>query len=498
MNHNSYMPENVIIKQRDYTDDYEARERKGKGSERGLFNEKNNSKIYIYNNEDLRREKWNKDILSGKRNDRNEGSIGYQILTQNSSDKKKILKSPLKNERSKLDITNNGSNSSLLNYTIKLNKSSQKTELLSMMDENYRILYDQINKVLIDNVDTFVIGFIGRENVGKTTIVSHFSKIKNNKRGAKLISKKDTVGIDMYITEERVIILDTQPILRKFKSEKKRRNYENSIPDHYSKEPDLWNSIQSFQFALFLFSICHVIVAVSDDINDISLWQFIRTIEKIKQESYEIPNNIMKSQFKPKALDDDLKNQNDNIIEDNDIYPKVVFINNKCTPEYFSLEVARNYNKKFNRYFKGSKLKLNGLIKMPNITPENATNIANFFFLPFYKVQDNQNSKLQNNSKNINKHIFKLLIDKLRQQIYSIPRKNIYPLLEQEKKNTNVQEKMKYSINSLSINSYQKLSEKEWFAMAGKIWENIKVNFVNESAKLIEDSWKSSSKNLSN
>ncbi|KAL6594425.1 hypothetical protein U3516DRAFT_916372 [Neocallimastix sp. 'constans'] len=491
MNHNSYMPENVIIKQRDYTDDYEARERKGKGSERGLFNEKNNSKIYIYNNEDLRREKWNKEILSGKRNDRNNGSNGYQILTQNSSDKKKVLKSSLKGERGKMDMSKNDNNSSYSNYSIKINKSSQKTELFSMMDENYRILYDQINKVLLDNVDTFVIGFIGRENVGKTTIVSHFSKIKNNKRGPKLISKKDTVGIDMYITEERVIILDTQPILRKFKSEKKRKNYENSIPENYSKEPDLWNSIQSFQFALFLFSICHVIVAVSDDINDISLWQFIRTIEKIKQETYGIPNNKSKNQYKQKTEENN-ENQNINNIEEDDIYPKVVFINNKCTPEYFSLEVARNYNKKFNRYFKDSKLKLNGLIKMPNITPENAINVANFYFLPFYKSQENQNSKSQGNNKNINKHIFKILIDKLRQQIYSIPRNNVYPLLEQ-KKNNEIQEKMKYSLNSLSINSFPKLSEKEWFTMSGKIWENIKVNFVNESAKLIEDSWKSSS-----
>jgi len=493
MNHNSYIPENVIIKKRDSTDDYEARERKGKGSERGLFNEKNNSKIYIYNNEDLRRDKWNKDIYNGKRND---GNLAYQLLTQNSSEKKKILKSSIKK-----DSSNSGSNSSLPINSIKLNKANQKTELLSMMDENYRILYDQINKILLENVDAFVIGFIGRENVGKTTIVSHFSKIKSNKRGPKLISKKDTVGIDMYITEERVIILDTQPILRKFKSEKKRRNYENSIPENYSKEPDLWNSIQSFQFALFLFSICHVIVAVSDNINDIDLWQFIRTVEKIKNESQGVPNEndnkLLKIQYNNNYQFNNqnditsVKEKNKNV---NDLYPKIIFINNKCTSEYFSLEVARSYNKRFNKYFKDSKLKINGLVKMPKITPENATNIANFFFLPFYKTQDNQNNKTQNNSKNINKHYFKLLIDTLRQQIYSIPRNNIYPLLEQEKKSINIHdEKMKYSLNSLSINSYPKLSEKEWLVMAGKIWDNIKINFVNENAKLIADNWKASS-----
>jgi len=485
MNHNSYMPENVIIKKRDYTDDFEARERKGKGSERGLFDEKNNSKIYIYNNEDLRRDKWNKDIYNGKRND---GNVSYQILTQNSSDKKKISKY-LKNDRGKLDMSNGG-NTSMSNYSVKLNKSNQKTELLSFMDENYRILYDQINKVLVDHVDAFVIGFIGRENVGKTTIVSHFSKIKNNKRGAKLISKKDTVGIDMYLTEERVIILDTQPILRKFKSEKKRRNYENSIPEHYSKEPDLWNSIQSFQFALFLFLICHVVVAVSDDINDMSLWHFIRTIENIKHESYGTPNNIPNKQYKYKILENISRQSDDDSTIDDDLYPKVIFINNKCSPEYFSLEVARNYNRKFNRYFKNSSLKVRGLIKMPEISPENATNIANFFFLPFYKTQDNQNNKSQNNSKNINKHKFKILIDNLRQQIYSIPRSNLNPLLEQENKKFNINDRMKYSINSLSINAFPKLSEKEWFIMSQKIWINIKINFVNENAKLIEESWK--------
>jgi len=482
MNHNSYIPENVIIKKRDYTDDYEARERKGKGSERGLFDEKNNSKIYIYNNEDLRRDKWNnKDILNGKRN---EG--GYQILTQNSSDKKKILKSTQKNDRGKNEISN-GSNSSQ-NFSAKLNKVNQKTELLSMMDENYRILYDQINKVLVENVDAFVIGFIGRDNVGKTTIVSHFSKIKNNKRGPKLISKKDTVGIDMYITEERVIILDTQPILRKFKSDKKRKNYENNIPENYSNEPELWNSIQSYQFALFLFLICHVVIVVSDDINDINLLHFIKTIEKIiKQESNVMPKSILKNSQKNKQNN----NQNENNSKD-DPFPKIIFVNNKCTSDYFSLEVARNYNKKINKYFKDSKLSVNGLVKMPNITPENATNIANFFFLPYYKSQDNQNNKTQNNNKNIYKHLFKLLIDNLRQQIYNIPRNNTKLLLDQDIKNIN--EKKKYPFNSLSVNSFPKLSEKDWFLLSQKIWENIKVNFVNDSAKLIEDNWKASPK----
>ena len=482
MNHNSYIPENVIIKKRDYTDDYEARERKGKGSERGLFDEKNNSKIYIYNNEDLRKDKWNnKDILNGKRN---EG--GYQILTQNSSDKKKILKSTQKNDRGKNEISN-GSNSSQ-SFSTKLNKGSQKTELLSMMDENYRILYDQINKVLVDNVDAFVIGFIGRDNVGKTTIVSHFSKIKNNKRGPKLISKKDTVGIDMYITEERVIILDTQPILRKFKTDKKRKNYENNIPESYSGEPELWNSIQSFQFALFLFLICHIVIVVSDDINDISLLHFIKTIEKIiKQEPNAMPKGILKNSQKNKPNN----NQNENNSKD-DPFPKIIFVNNKCTSDYFSLEVARNYNKKINKYFKDSKLNVSGLVKMPNITPENATNIANFFFLPYYKSLDNQNNKTQNNNKNIYKHLFKLLIDNLRQQIYNIPRNNTKLLLDQDIKSIN--EKKKYPFNSLSLNSFPKLSEKDWFLLTQKIWDNIKVNFVNDSAKLIEDNWKASPK----
>ncbi|ORX49273.1 hypothetical protein BCR36DRAFT_404766 [Piromyces finnis] len=487
MNHNSYMPENVIIKKRDYTDDYEARERKGKGKERGLFDEKNNSKIYIYNNEDLRRDKWSKDVYNGKRNDSN---VSYQILTQNSSDIKKILKSPLKSERGKQDLSNGG-NSSLL--STKLNKANQKTELLSLMDENYRILYDQVNKVLVDKVDAFVIGFIGHENVGKTTIVSHFSKIKNNKKGPKLISKKDTVGIDMYLTEERVIILDTQPILRKFKSEKRRRNYENSIPENYSKEPDLWNSIQSFQFALFLFLICHVVVAVSDDINDVSLWQLIKTIENI-MESYGSSSD-KKNKYEYNALENNINRQYniDGDRDNNDIYPKIVFVNNKCTPEYFSLEVARNFNRKLNKYFKDSKLKVKGLIKMPDITPENATNVANFFFLPFYKSQDNQNSKTQN-SKNVNKHIFKLLIENLRQQIYHIPRKNMHSLLEQENKISNINDRMKHtSVNSLSINTFPKLYEKEWFMISQKIWENIKINFVNENAKLIEESLKTTS-----
>lgn len=72
-----------------------------------------------------------------------------------------------------------------------------------------------------------------------------------------------TSGIDFFVTKNRVIYLDTQPILSGSTIDYS-TCYDQKKPaaDFASMETNL--ELQSLQFAAFLFSVCHVVIFVQD------------------------------------------------------------------------------------------------------------------------------------------------------------------------------------------------------------------------------------------
>lgn len=83
-----------------------------------------------------------------------------------------------------------------------------------------------------------------------------------------------TNGIDFFVTKNRVIFLDTQPILStsvidyasSFEQKK-------TTTDFVNTETNL--ELQSLQFAAFLFSVCHVIIFVQDWFVDPNLVRYL-------------------------------------------------------------------------------------------------------------------------------------------------------------------------------------------------------------------------------
>lgn len=72
-----------------------------------------------------------------------------------------------------------------------------------------------------------------------------------------------TGGIDIFITKNRVIYLDTQPILSLSVIEQTALlEQKKTSSDFINAETNL--ELQSLQFAAFLFSVCHVIIFVQD------------------------------------------------------------------------------------------------------------------------------------------------------------------------------------------------------------------------------------------
>lgn len=72
-----------------------------------------------------------------------------------------------------------------------------------------------------------------------------------------------TNGIDFYVSKNRIIYLDTQPILSSSIIDNTTLfDQKKGTSDFVNPETNL--ELQSLQFAAFLFSVCHVIIFVQD------------------------------------------------------------------------------------------------------------------------------------------------------------------------------------------------------------------------------------------
>jgi len=89
-----------------------------------------------------------------------------------------------------------------------------------------------------------------------------------------------TTGIDMLVTGERVVLLDTQPILSEAMLDQFTQN-KGLVPPGLS--PETYLEILSLQLAIFLFTVCHVVLIVLDTTDSIdNTFKFLWTVERMK------------------------------------------------------------------------------------------------------------------------------------------------------------------------------------------------------------------------
>ena len=108
--------------------------------------------------------------------------------------------------------------------------------------------------------------FQGGQGVGKSTIMSlltgkHTTFPVQSKEHL-LFSQHCTTGVDISVTPERIILLDTQALFSP-----------SALAELYKTEPPLpsecssyehMHELQSLQLAIFLLSVCHMVIAVQD------------------------------------------------------------------------------------------------------------------------------------------------------------------------------------------------------------------------------------------
>jgi len=224
------------------------------------------------------------------------------------------VSTPSSNE-SKIQPTSNNfidSLNSRLNGSLKSMTHSAK-----VLDENLMWMENLQDYLLEQNNDYLVIGVLGKKGVGKSTLMSYLAagtqqnpifKLETNK-DLKEIGNHKTTGIQAFITNERTILLDVQPILCSSMLERailidKQYSKMNNSSGSNSTAPQNSNSnefkyyenlveIQSIELTCFVLSVCQVVIVMEDWFSDTNLFRLLQTAEMLMPNLTSIGNSVL-------------------------------------------------------------------------------------------------------------------------------------------------------------------------------------------------------------
>ncbi|VDK23120.1 unnamed protein product [Taenia asiatica] len=174
------------------------------------------------------------------------------------------------------------------------------TEPMKLINENLKFEDSQkLRGCFIENSGFLVVGVIGLQGVGKSSVANLFAN--RLVEGPPFDSPfpvqtldslvegypRTTAGVDIYVTQDRIILLDTQPLLdwsltdlhiqynlRTQKQQQQRDEHQEVVEvTGGSSTSGKWSvdgfaEITSLQLVSFLVSVCHVVVCVQDNLSN--------------------------------------------------------------------------------------------------------------------------------------------------------------------------------------------------------------------------------------
>ncbi|CAD6337973.1 unnamed protein product [Miscanthus lutarioriparius] len=188
---------------------------------------------------------------------------------------------------------------------------------LSLVSDAWEAHTDKILPYLTENNDFMVIGIIGPPGVGKSTIMNELYGYDASSPGmlppfptqteeTRLMGKHCTTGIDIRISNERVILLDAQPVYSPSVLIDMMRPDGSSTVPVLNGEPlsaDLAHELMGIQLGVFLASFCNIVLVVSEGMNDLSMWELMLTVDLLK---HNIPDpsvlTLQGQDFSPSKL----------------------------------------------------------------------------------------------------------------------------------------------------------------------------------------------------
>ncbi|XP_052742186.1 nonsense-mediated mRNA decay factor SMG9 isoform X3 [Bicyclus anynana] len=246
-----------------------------------------------------------------------------------------------------------------------------------------------------------------------------------------------TKGIDMYVTNDRVILLDCQAL------------WSPSLIEETSTNPVTARSanivtVDCLQIASYLMAVCHVLIAVQDWFADYNFIRYIQTAEMLKP-SLSASNSANTNQE---------GSEYNNTIES---HPHLLLLHNRCQLEDYTPDAVYTMQDLYRNAFQKSNLQLNSGMYMYSDSNKNGLNIDNI--CKGYNV----------NSCGSPLNLFLL------PEFYSdIDNRDIYrghPPFDELAKRLRW---MVLGVNRHQITTVPNLSEKGWFQFCSKAWETIR------------------------
>lgn len=241
--------------------------------------------------------------------------------------------------------------STILNLLASENIDNPLVESIFKSDNDDFCINESLNNLSINS----------EENHGKIFKIQSNNDLENN--------RNCTNGIDMYISDNRVIYLDCQPfneislIDDLVENESKRSHLiSESMPPENSGE------IQSLQLTSFLLTISHVLIVVQDWGIDSNVCRFIQTAEMLKP-------TITSSED-----------------ECNEHFPHLLILQNKASVDDFSPLKFKSIQEIYSKIFKYSKLMTQTSLGIAtgrlcnHLSPETCGNPFNIFLIPESKA----------------------------------------------------------------------------------------------------------------
>lgn len=329
------------------------------------------------------------------------------------------------------------------------------------MKHSIKLVDDQMNwcdnamEYLRDQTDMLVVGVIGLQGTGKSTIMSLLSANSPEEDSRGYVFRAQTqeikerggnqsTGVDFFITQERVIFLDTQPILSPSILDHLINN-DRKLPPEYNL-PHTYVEMQSLQIAAFLFTVCHVVIVVQDWFTDINLYRFLQTAEMLKPSTPSASHDSSGSSGKDDGAE---------------YYPHIVFLQNKAKRDDFCPKNMKNMHMVVDKLMAHSHLKYKGTLSMldcnifPGLRHDYLESEINMFLLPVQETEEDHLTKASLGTYPLFSLLpgykghptFSTMVSKLRSQILAMPRCQL---------------------------SHTILTEKNWFHYAARIWDGVK------------------------
>ncbi|KAL8551249.1 hypothetical protein ACS0TY_000365 [Phlomoides rotata] len=183
---------------------------------------------------------------------------------------------------------------------------------LNLLSESWDFHIDRFLPFLTDNTEFTVVGVIGPPGVGKSTILNEIYGFDSSSPGmlppfgveseeTRAMARHCTAGIEPRVSSERIILLDTQPVFSpSVLAEMIRPDGSStiSVVNGESLSAELAHEMMSVQLGVLLASICHVIIVVSEGVQDVSMWRLMLTVDLLK---HGIPDPSSATLFRPQS-----------------------------------------------------------------------------------------------------------------------------------------------------------------------------------------------------